>query len=95
MDDDKKPTRKTNLKEWIRRIFKGYWKLYKLQLKIGLIFAAIMGIYYLGWIFVGGIILMAVGAGMREAGQDAKAQSEFYNEQRIHRSKLPPKYWRK
>lgn len=95
MDDDKKSTRKANLKNWLHRIFKWYWKWYKWQLKIGLILVAILGVYYLGWVFLGAIILMAVGAGVREGAEASKAQSEFYNEQRIHRSKLPPKYWRK
>lgn len=52
---------------------------------------AILGIllYFLFWIFVGAIILMAVGSGVSEAGREGQARAQYYN--RRNRDW----YWRK
>ena len=88
----KKRARKAKRAKWWKK-----WKptIIKSLKIIGILVILGILLYFLFWIVIGGIILMAVGAGMSEGAQASKAQSEFYNEQRIHRSKTPPKYWRK
>ena len=57
---------------------------------------AIVGVllYFLFWIIIGGVVLMAVGAGMSEAGSEAKDRSQYYSQQRYNRPTNNPKYWR-
>ena len=88
----KKRARKAKRAKWWAK-----WKptIIKSLKIIGILVILGILLYFLFWVFIGGIILMAVGAGVSEGAKASKAQSDFYNEQRIHRSKLPPKYWRK
>lgn len=78
-------------KKWKPTIIKSLKIIGKLVI-LGILF------YFLFWVFIGAIILMAAGSGVREAGQDAKAQqarNEFYNQKRRNLPTLHPKYWRK
>lgn len=65
-------------KKWKPTIIKSLKIIGKLVI-LGILF------YFLFWVFIGAIILMAVGGGMSEAGKDAKARkalNDFYNQHR-------------
>lgn len=78
----KRAARKAKLAKWWKKwkptIIKSLKIIGKLVI-LGILF------YFLFWVFIGAIILMAVGGGMSEAGKDAKARkalNDFYNQHR-------------
>lgn len=60
-------------KKWTPRIIEGL-KLLAIIAVVGVL------LYFLFWIVIIGIGLMAVGAGMSEAGQEGQARAEHYNQ---------------
>lgn len=67
---------KEKLKKWSKK-----WlpRLVKLIAIIGAIYLAYVFLYVLAIIFFGGVMLMAAGSGLKEAGEQSQRQ-RFYNE---------------
>ena len=68
---------KEKLKKWSKK-----WlpRLAKLIAIIGAIYIAYMFLYVLAIIFFGGVMMMAVGSGVKDAGQQSQRQARYYNE---------------
>lgn len=72
-------------KKWMPRIITGIKIL-------GIMAIAGYFLYLLFWVIVGGIVLMVVGAGMSEAGQEGQARAQHYNQK--NRDYYNQNYWR-
>lgn len=72
-------------KKWLPRIVKG------IGITAGV---AVVGyfLYLLFWVIIGAVVLMAVGAGMSEAGQEGQARTTYYNQRRRDQIN-DPRYW--
>lgn len=75
-------------KKWMPKVLNGI-KILGILAVVGVL------LYYLFWIIVGGIVLMAVGAGMSEGGIASQNRSNYYNQQNYDRPTNNPKYWRR
>lgn len=73
---ERKRLLKEKLKKWSKK-----WlpRLAKLIAIIGTIYIAYMFLYVLAIIFFGGVMMMAVGSGVKDAGEQSQRQ-RFYNE---------------
>lgn len=72
-------------KKWMPRIITG--------IKIaGIMAIAGYFLYLLFWVIVGAVVLMAVGSGMSEAGQEGQARANYYN--KVNRDHYNQNYWR-
>ena len=81
----RKARRADMLKKWKPKVLKGLKLLGKLAV-IGVL------LYFLFWIVVGGIVLMAVGSGMSEGGRASQNRSSYHNP---NLPTLHPRYWRR
>lgn len=74
---ERKRLLKEKLKKWSKK-----WlpRLAKLIAIIGAIYIAYMFLYVLAIIFFGGVMMMAVGSGVKDAGQQSQRQARYYNE---------------
>lgn len=72
-----------------KRLFKVKWKkwskkwlpiLAKTVAIIGALYIAYMFLYVLAIIFFGGVIMMAVGSGVQDAGRQGQQEARYYNE---------------
>ena len=84
-EDDKIQAEKLERKRLLKMKWKKWSKkwlprLAKLIAIIGAIYIAYMFLYGLAIIFFGGVVLMAVGSGVRDAGQQGQRQARYYNE---------------
>lgn len=73
---ERKRLLKEKMKKWSKK-----WlpRLVKLIAIIGAIYLAYVFLYVLAIIFFGGVMLMAAGSGLKEAGEQSQRQ-RFYNE---------------
>lgn len=61
-------------KKWMPKVLEGI-KILGILAVVGVL------LYYVFWIIVGGIVLMAAGAGMSEGGREAQNRANHYNQQ--------------
>lgn len=74
---ERKRLLKEKLKKWSNKWLPRFVKLIAI---IGAIYIAYMFLYVLAIIFFGGVMLMAVGSGVKDAGDQSQRQARYYNE---------------